>query len=114
MHHTKLPAWRRSRKGNFWTTIRGVRCTVYTGKYGGWNFCVGGMFGEICFDDPREAMRAVEEGFAKATEPTVPASFRFFGLAPNATVDEIKAAYRKWARTTHPDHGGVQGSSATF
>lgn len=35
--------------------------------------------------------------------------FRVLGILANATPEEIKAAYRRRARETHPDHGGTSG-----
>ena len=38
--------------------------------------------------------------------PSDPTLYEVLGLAPAASAAEIKAAYRKAARETHPDHGG--------
>lgn len=43
--------------------------------------------------------------------PSPKTLYEVLGLAPSATTDQIKAAYRKAARATHPDHGG---SAETF
>ncbi|NKX53808.1 J domain-containing protein [Arthrobacter mobilis] len=37
---------------------------------------------------------------------TPPSHYEILGVPTNATVRQIKAAYRKAARATHPDHGG--------
>jgi hypothetical protein len=39
-----------------------------------------------------------------------PEGFRLFGLTPNFTVDALKSAYRKAAKTHHPDVGGSTAS----
>lgn len=36
--------------------------------------------------------------------------FAVLGLAPTATPDQVKAAYRAKARTMHPDVGGDPGT----
>ncbi|MFZ3417565.1 J domain-containing protein [Arthrobacter sp. 3Tela_A] len=38
--------------------------------------------------------------------PPAQSLYEVLGLTPSATVDEIKSAYRRAARRTHPDHGG--------
>ena len=38
--------------------------------------------------------------------PSGPTLYEVLGLTPAASVAEIKSAYRKAARETHPDHGG--------
>ncbi|WAP52720.1 J domain-containing protein [Arthrobacter sp. ATA002] len=43
--------------------------------------------------------------------PSPKTLYEVLGLAPSATADQIKTAYRKAARATHPDHGG---SAETF
>lgn len=35
------------------------------------------------------------------------------GVAPGATPDEVRAAWRSVARATHPDHGGDPAAFAT-
>ncbi len=40
---------------------------------------------------------------APATAPREQSSWRVLGLPPGAQVDEIKRAYRRLARTVHPD-----------
>lgn len=54
---------------------------------------------------PRPSTSALD---AKATLGSI---WAVLGLEPNATVPEIKAAFRKRALVTHPDHGG---DPATF
>ena len=43
--------------------------------------------------------------------PSPKTLYEVLGLAPSATMDQIKTAYRKAARATHPDQGG---SAETF
>ena len=43
--------------------------------------------------------------------PSPKTLYEVLGLAPSATADQIKAAYRRAARTSHPDRGG---SAETF
>ena len=43
--------------------------------------------------------------------PSPQTLYEVLGLTPSATAEQIKAAYRKAARTTHPDRGG---SAETF
>jgi len=45
-----------------------------------------------------------------ATEPD---PYRTLGLAPTASLAEVKAAYRRLAKTNHPDAGG-EGSLPRF
>nr|WP_231710166.1 J domain-containing protein [Arthrobacter zhangbolii] len=41
-----------------------------------------------------------------AVSPSGPTLYEVLGLTPAASAAEIKSAYRKAARETHPDHGG--------
>jgi hypothetical protein len=39
-------------------------------------------------------------------------AYRVLGLAPGASVDEVRAAYRRLIRRVHPDHGGSSALAA--
>ena len=43
---------------------------------------------------------------------TVAEAYRVLGLAPGASVEEVRAAYRRLMRRVHPDLGGSGGLAA--
>lgn len=50
------------------------------------------------------------QGFAALPAP--PKWWEILGVAPDATADQVNAAYRAKARTAHPDSGGSQSAMA--
>jgi hypothetical protein len=57
---------------------------------------------------PRESLRELGRHVENAVKSNIghPLAWKALGLEPGASVDEIKAAYRKRAFETHPDRGG--------
>jgi hypothetical protein len=55
---------------------------------------------------PRHTRAAVVEG------PDVQAAAAILGVAPDASEDEVQAAYLRLIRRAHPDHGGTSGLAA--
>jgi hypothetical protein len=85
------------------------------------------LFGEravaMLSTDPAQVVKTLLTEVARASEPTKAATRQFFsdffsgktallqarqvlGVGPDATVEEIKQAYRRLARQHHPDAGG--------
>jgi hypothetical protein len=114
--------WRRSAKGNAWTTYRGTHTTVFPSRFGpGWRFVVDGEFGRATYASEAAAMQASFDGAYRAAqaraqarpatrvEPRViscPPCLVALDLPADATLDQVKAAFRRLARATHPDAGG--------
>jgi hypothetical protein len=95
---------------------------VFPGRYGGWAFFYRDQLSDDWYDSAVDAMRAAidlhaekvsrydqqrERQRAKRNSPYCPECFRFFGLQPPVTRNDVMACYRKWARVTHPDCGGT-------
>lgn len=68
--------------------------------------CIRTMRGQPPFT-PRETAAASGRPIARRDRGTAPASlWSILGVEPDASVLEIKRAFRARALTTHPDHGG--------
>jgi hypothetical protein len=114
--------WRRSAKGNAWTKYRGTHVVVFPSRSGsGWRFVIDGEFGRATYASEWEAMQASYDGAYRAAtekaqakpranvEPRVthrPPCLAAMNLPADATLDQVKAAFRRLARATHPDVGG--------
>lgn len=59
-------------------------------------------------DDPLFFTTPYQERLVQFTAQS-PASLKLLGLSLPCTLAEVKAAYRKRVKQTHPDHGGGQG-----
>jgi hypothetical protein len=114
--------WRRSAKGNAWTKHKGVHVVVFPSRSGpGFRIVVDGEFGRATYASEWEAMQASYDGAYRAAqarararpaaqvEPRViscPPCLVALDLPADATLDQVKAAFRRRARATHPDAGG--------
>jgi hypothetical protein len=117
--------WRRSVKGNAWITYKGVHVVVFPARAGrGWKFVTDGIFDSGIYTTESEAMATSYTAafWAAERKPKVkvesrtrvepqavpcPPCLAALGLAVGATLDQIRSAFRRLARVTHPDVGGV-------